>query len=1199
MQRDQATRTIQPGPVYTPQGIPQINPVGSIPNNMPTNWGAGTAQLVQAQQWDQLARTANTAFDLIATQAEKDAAEQARTDAAQMIKRDGQGVLVKPADFEPPGLQLGAYRSAYRQTAQALYTQAATEDFQSHAAVLATAFPTDAAAIQQGLATKRQAMLEGLDPKVAPLLLLRFNAIEGQMVSRANAGKVTENLQVAGRSADQAYATFIDNGSKIATLNDKMSIDDVLTNDKLLAAQWSTFEGLHRGAGRSDASLAEYKEKAVVQMRIAADARRFKDMSFDAAGGVGAEAPKVKSQLEGELRNEKVANAPMLASVLTGMLAGESRQFDPTTIHDGGTGLGIAGWRDPDGKNGRRADMIAYAKKIGADPLSRDFQISYLVKELKASPQWQAFTSAKTTEEAMDALMAFIRPGNFTPANPRAANGYAFRLQTANALEGGVPPGQMDAALLAQTNEAKNKLVEQYGPVYGPLARQAFDQAIGQAQQQSSLNVAAFNQQETNRVLKEQVRIQAELAASTDGGIAVRSALKTSAPRVFLDPTLSDAGKIKMAAMYQQMDGMAQQEATQFYGAQATSLVNTMRDVNQPLPKQRAALQQLQDVLADPVVARYMPLSVKNYIESNIREVHKGIAVADVGGFAMEARSGTLAPEILNDKIAHLIDTGRIGDGPSAVMSMAEARVLQAQGMKAYGDLQHTRNLAGLGMDRWARYGMAPTETEGAAIDQLYPLKLPGNAALDVSNPEHRQAVQDHFRLTGRLPAAAQEQLANTPIGANPDITRANHEMYVALRSVVRSRPDVSPLDVPARMAQLLKSDRAALYLADVGTRGLDVATQAASKLMDTNSTSRQSGDQPSKVQAGLEEQLDRIVNGIPGDAKANYGWFGVLNAPSGRTQEAKDAAAMLQAAGYGMSAWNVYGGGNDVRSLKMDPKLRNVVVGYAETLIQTNGLAYNRYEDGGKDYALRLAMQNHKDLIDIVPVKDKPGEFTMTLRKWDRQVGESLALPGGRADQLTSYGLLEGIVQTSPLAKGGRIDYEPGTLQADLHLTRDGEKFWAVTAMDRGSTIPKEIERINTNDPRINGLPAMVVEAASEHFRKSWVGTGPGPTQRELGWLAGTLAGRMADAMNSLMQNTIGAIGSVFETQIRNETKKNIVREWGSPKDLQDLMLQEGVTPPSGNTDWNATIEKMQSTMTPAQKLQYERLGAVLGVKK
>jgi Phage tail lysozyme len=124
------------------------------------------------------------------------------------------------------------------------------------------------------------------------------------------------------------------------------------------------------------------------------------------------------------------------AAVMAGNFQWESG-FNPTQIHDGGRGFGIAGW-DP----ARTQALKQFAAENKMDPNARQTQLEFSAWELEHNEKGAGdkLKSAKTLDEANKAALDYFRPMGWTAQNPAGGHGYEGRLNNAKAAyeQGGV-----------------------------------------------------------------------------------------------------------------------------------------------------------------------------------------------------------------------------------------------------------------------------------------------------------------------------------------------------------------------------------------------------------------------------------------------------------------------------------------------------------------------------------------------------------------------------------------------------------------------------------------------------------------------------------------------------------------------------------------------------------------------------------------
>ncbi|MCL4712156.1 MAG: hypothetical protein KJZ73_13015 [Pseudorhodoplanes sp.] len=120
--------------------------------------------------------------------------------------------------------------------------------------------------------------------------------------------------------------------------------------------------------------------------------------------------------------------SPAQAAGIVGNLMHESG-LKPDQSHDGGSGIGIAGWRLD-----RRAALQRFATERGKPVTDLQTQLEFVDYELRSSETtaMAALREAKTPSEAAAAFIHFERPAGYTPSGDlRGAHGYGNRVTLA------------------------------------------------------------------------------------------------------------------------------------------------------------------------------------------------------------------------------------------------------------------------------------------------------------------------------------------------------------------------------------------------------------------------------------------------------------------------------------------------------------------------------------------------------------------------------------------------------------------------------------------------------------------------------------------------------------------------------------------------------------------------------------------------
>lgn len=112
--------------------------------------------------------------------------------------------------------------------------------------------------------------------------------------------------------------------------------------------------------------------------------------------------------------------SPVQAAGIVGGLKGETANLNTSQVHDGGIGLGIAGWNGPRLKN-----LQAFAQTRGTDPTDLNTQLEFVDNELRSSEggAYKALQTAQTPQQAGQAMLQYFRPKdwNVPGAHPERA----------------------------------------------------------------------------------------------------------------------------------------------------------------------------------------------------------------------------------------------------------------------------------------------------------------------------------------------------------------------------------------------------------------------------------------------------------------------------------------------------------------------------------------------------------------------------------------------------------------------------------------------------------------------------------------------------------------------------------------------------------------------------------------------------------
>lgn len=241
------------------------------------NYALDNTLAQEAQAWGTIGSIAQTGFDMVKRDFDKDQVERAQLDAPQLIQKDGQGLTLPVSTFEPPGITSRAYRDAYKTFGKSAYTVSVEQDHQNFLAGVQAKYPTDVKAAQAAMEERRNQVVSGLDPELAPLITLKLNAMNGQISSRINAAGQAETNKVAEEKGLFAYKSVLEQASRLARTPNKFDIDALSLADAQLAADRKTADELLTAAGYTPERRAHLWQRAGVEVKIMRDEQALKD----------------------------------------------------------------------------------------------------------------------------------------------------------------------------------------------------------------------------------------------------------------------------------------------------------------------------------------------------------------------------------------------------------------------------------------------------------------------------------------------------------------------------------------------------------------------------------------------------------------------------------------------------------------------------------------------------------------------------------------------------------------------------------------------------------------------------------------------------------------------------------------------------------------------------------------------------------
>ena len=211
----------------------------------------------------------------------KEAELKAVNDAPATIKYDGQGNVIAPSTFYPPGISTRAYAERFRDTARALYNASAEDELKRHSTLMAEKFAGDPASYAAAMEQKRQAMQVNLDPTAAPWIDLRGRQIQAQGASVLAVQAQSDQNKVTTETADRQYAGIVDEATRLAGMQDLQGkspdqINDLIINSSALGQRWKELEVLWKSSGRTQPFIDRQRNELAQNVLIKRDSEAYK-----------------------------------------------------------------------------------------------------------------------------------------------------------------------------------------------------------------------------------------------------------------------------------------------------------------------------------------------------------------------------------------------------------------------------------------------------------------------------------------------------------------------------------------------------------------------------------------------------------------------------------------------------------------------------------------------------------------------------------------------------------------------------------------------------------------------------------------------------------------------------------------------------------------------------------------------------------
>ena len=265
----------QPQTVFQPSASGGVLPLSDVFDKQASFLSGLASQQYGASQ--QMIGNATSAFNVALDAYSKYAEQKATEDAPAMIKFDGDGNVIAPSSFYPPGISTRAYAESYKSTALAIYRTSADSELTNASELYKTKYAGDPAGYAAAMQQKRDAMVANLDPTVAPWIDVRARQVQAQGTSQLAVQNQTVQNKITSQKADEQYAGILDDASRLsafqAGLQQKQTpaqLNDLIVNSSALSQRWQDFTTLAKSAGYSQAWIDDQKNKLAQNVIIKA-----------------------------------------------------------------------------------------------------------------------------------------------------------------------------------------------------------------------------------------------------------------------------------------------------------------------------------------------------------------------------------------------------------------------------------------------------------------------------------------------------------------------------------------------------------------------------------------------------------------------------------------------------------------------------------------------------------------------------------------------------------------------------------------------------------------------------------------------------------------------------------------------------------------------------------------------------------------
>ena len=1133
-QFDQNRVVYQPTPGAAPMPIDTFDRQASFLTQL-----AGEQKQFQGQLINQVGAALDKGIDAYNDVAKANAA----TDAAAAVTRDGDGMLIAPTSFYPSGLHSRAYADSFETSLKALYGQSAAADFQNQSDLLKAKYPANVAAYSAELEQYRLRMVQGLDPKEAPLIDLRLKAIGAQGATQIGVNLNAQKVQTNVIAAKREIQAIVDDGSRLGATAATAGGPAYNNNVGNITASNDPYAGGKTGGVTLPGNPNKFETFSTPEHGVAAAYLLLK-RKVDAAGGMTFEEllsgkGSVKGWDAGAAADVKANYAKLMADAV-GL-----KPTDQVPIGDDAKMAQVLMAQNQFEKGRSTAPAAAFENGIRLAKGDTNAPTTPNVPAGQPPPGQDAAaiaTNAAMLEDRWKKAEAQLQQGGYGPdyiAQHKEEMLFSIQMNTfgrqirdrvATDMSNGVVQGDV----VAQWQKEINAFADRFPGRKDVVIAQLNDQ-LGAAVTQSSRIGAGIQQNQQKKFDADQVVIQRQAQVAADPSTPpevqqlIRADLRSQTMAALQNPDLNPSMKLKYAAAAQQAGAVAESAVQQSTALQLQGL-RQITEKSKSTPQQvSSARDELNNILQAPELQTVLTPGHRQYAQEAVNAVDRREIAGNLGMAMIRANQGHMDPVNASKVIEDGVANGSIGNHPGAVWNFQDANQFLATATAKYTLDQSQQALVASAMQA-RRDGRPVTDDEKAAVLAKKPFDN-GTAVkgtFDINNDTHvanGMAYLDKFQI---VPPEMAQAFAAMPRSEDPNVMAPYKKAYDQMVSIARQQGN-DP-DKGMDHAQVAKwiGDPAANYLKDMGIVG---ATQAARFANGSgNSVTAQQGANNNNSASSLSTAIDAYTGeiAVANNTRTTLSKITHLQDPTSMTDEEKSAAKVFGHIGTDPHLESQAA----ITTVSVSQDVKDVLTKFGSNLKGIEGKVLDRIQtDGGSvdQYMAKRAFKQFEDQLEVVPAPTPtdPGHGELRWKQFNTRMAEQMGVPYVAKD--AEQGILQGRIDAlqdklPPLARL----YDKGTLQADPVMRPGGEMVWNITAHQGGNVI--SLITLPQKDPGFSALTSQITRTAANEVAKYW--TGPPADRSQVAAHFGSLLANMITEplFNGIRTNKINTIASSLQ---------------------------------------------------------------------